>query len=96
VQEGQPLLIAVARLVADPDHEEGDYGVLVADDFQRRGLGRLLTEKCIEVGRRWGLARILGETTADNVGMLRIFHALGFAFDKSDEPQILLARLALR
>ena len=34
VQDEQPLLIAVARLVADPDHEEADYGVLVADDYQ--------------------------------------------------------------
>jgi acetyltransferase len=96
IRDGQPLLVAVARLVADPDHEEADYGVLVADEFQRRGLGRLLTEKCIEIGRSWGLAQIFGETTADNGSMLRIFRGLGFTFDKSDDPQIVLARLALR
>jgi acetyltransferase len=95
VREGQPLLIAVARLVADPDHEEADYGVLVADEFQRRGLGRLLTEKCVEIGRRWGVARMFGETTADNTGMLRIFRQLGFKFDPPAD-QIVLARLELK
>jgi acetyltransferase len=95
-QNGQPLLIAVARLVADPDHEEADYGVLIADAYQRRGLGQLLTQKCVEIGRRWGLKRIFGETTADNSGMLRIFRRLGFEFDQSADPQIVLARLQLQ
>jgi acetyltransferase len=95
MHEERPLLVAVARLVADPDHQEADYGVLVADEFQRRGLGRLLTEKCIEIGRGWGLARIFGETTADNSRMLRIFRQLGFEFDKPVDPQIVLARLEL-
>ena len=96
IHEGQPLLIAVARLVANPDHEEGDYGVLVADEFQRRGLGLLLAEKCIAIARRWGLRRVIGETTADNTAMLRIFRRLGFTFDPNAEPQIVLARLELR
>jgi acetyltransferase len=93
--DGKPLLIAVARLVADPDHDEADYGVLIADDYQHRGLGTLLTQKCIDVGRRWNLKRITGETTSDNLSMIRIFRKLGFGFDPSAEPGIVLARLPL-
>jgi acetyltransferase len=96
IRDGLPLLVAVARLVADPDHEEGEYGVLVADEFQHRGLGSLLSEKCIEIGRRWGLRRLMGETTADNVAMIRIFRKLGFAIEPSPDPQIVLARLGLQ
>lgn len=95
MRDNQPLLAAVARLVADPDHETGDYGVLVADDFQHRGLGSLLTKKCIEIGRSWGLQRILGETTANNLSMIRIFRNLGFTVTPSADPQIVLAKLAL-
>jgi len=95
LRDGQPLLIAVARLVADPDHEEADFGVLVADEFQRRGLGSLLTQKCVEIGRRWGLKRITGETTSDNLAMIHIFRELGFQFDPSAEPQIVLTHLPL-
>lgn len=95
IQDGKPLLIAVARLVADPDHEAADYGVLVADDFQHRGLGRLLTQKCIEVGTRWGLKHIHGETTTDNLAMIRIFRDLGFQVEFRAAIQAVLARLQL-
>jgi hypothetical protein len=54
-----------------------------------------MTRKCIEIGRRWGLKQITGETTADNLAMIRIFRKLEFSFDPSVEPQIVLARLAL-
>jgi acetyltransferase len=96
IQDGKPLLIAVARLVADPDHEAADYGVLVADDFQHRGLGLLLTEKCVEIGRRWGLQRITGETTTDNLAMIRIFRTLEFEIEFQAAQQTVLARLKLR
>lgn len=95
VHEVEPLLIAVARLVADPDHQAADYGVHVVDDFQHRGLGRLLTEKCIEIGRRWGLAQVTGETTTDNIAMIRIFRSLGFQLEFQAAAQVVLARLAL-
>jgi acetyltransferase len=94
-RDESPLLVAVARLVADPDHEEGEYGVHVADEFQHRGLGLLLTEKCLEIAHRWRLRRIIGETTSDNLAMIRIFRKLGFNVAQSADPQIVLARLAL-
>ena len=96
IQIDKPLLVAVARLVADPDHHAADYGILVADDFQHRGLGRLLTEKCIEIGHRWGLGQITGETTTDNVAMIRIFRTLGFQLEFHAAAQTVLARLPLR
>jgi len=96
IQDNQPLLIAVARLVSDPDHDAADYGILVADAFQHRGLGRLLTQKCIDIGRRWGLKQIAGETTTDNLDMIRIFRSLGFQVEFRHEHQAVLARLSLR
>jgi acetyltransferase len=96
IEHERPLLIAVARLVADPDHDSADYGILVADDFQHRGLGRMLTQKCIEIGRRWGLKQITGETTTDNLAMIRIFRALGFQVEFRPEHQAVLAQLHLR
>jgi len=95
IRDDKPLLIAVARLVADPDHETADYGVLVADEFQRRGLGQLLTRKCVEIGGRWGLQRLHGETTTDNLSMIRIFRSLGFEIEYRPGMQAVLARLEL-
>jgi acetyltransferase len=91
-----PLLIAVARLVADPDHQQADYGVHVADAFQHRGLGLLLTQRCVEIGRRWELTRIIGETTTDNLAMIRIFRRLGFEVEFRAKENAVLARLNLQ
>ena len=96
IQDNQPLLIAVARLVADPDHDAADYGILVADAYQHRGLGRLLTQKCIDIGRRWRLKQITGETTTDNLAMIRIFRALGFELDFRPEDRVVLAKVDIQ
>jgi acetyltransferase len=86
----------VARLVADPDHQQADYGVLVADAYQHRGLGLLLTQKCVEIGRQWGLRRIIGETTTDNLAMIRIFRRVGFEVNLRAEENAVLARFNLQ
>lgn len=69
---GERSLIGVGRLVADADHRNAEYAVLVADDWQGRGLGKLLTAYCIEICRTWGIDRVFAETTTDNVRMQQI------------------------
>ena len=49
VEEGQKKLIGVGRLVADPDHETVEYAVLIADAWQQKDLGNILTDFCMEV-----------------------------------------------
>lgn len=96
IVDGEPMLVGVAQLVADPDHEAADYAVLVIDSYQGRGLGTLLTEKSLEIARRWGLRRITGETTADNFAMIRIFSRAGFhVYVDGSDPTVILARLTL-
>jgi acetyltransferase len=95
IEEQRPVLVAVARLVADPDHQQADYGVHVADAFQGRGLGLLLTRKCIDIGRRWGLKTIKGETTTDNLAMIKIFRTLGFELQFRPSENAVLAKLSL-
>lgn len=88
-------LIGVGRLVADPDHESAEYALLVADAWQGHGVGTLLSEACLAIADQWGLARVLGETSHDNVRMLRLFRAFGFELDHNKSPDVVLARRAL-
>lgn len=67
-----PQLIATGRLVADADHHDAEYAILVADAWQGRGLGKLLTDYCFEIARSWGVECISIETTADNRRMHKI------------------------
>ena len=78
-QEGRRKFIGVGRLVADADHETAEYAVLVADAWQNQGLGLKLTEYCLEIAARWGIRKIVSETTQDNSRMLSIFKQQGFA-----------------
>jgi len=85
--EGRRRLIGVGRLVADPDHVTGEYAVLIADAWQNRDLGNLLTDVCLEVAGRWGLAKVVAQTTTDNPRMIAMFQKRGFTvtFDPGGE-----------
>jgi len=75
---GARKLVGVGRLIADPDGETVEYAVLVADAHQNRGLGGVLTDYCLDIARRWGIRRVVAETTSDNVRMLALFAKRGF------------------
>ena len=79
----QREIIAVARLVADADHRDAEYAILVADEWQGRGLGTLLTDYCIELCDSWGIDRVYAETTIDNGRMQNILRRHKFRQKKS-------------
>lgn len=72
-------LLGVGRLVADPDHENVEYAILVADEWQNKGLGGILTDFCFDIAKKWGLKRIVAQTTTDNSRMIEVFKKRGFA-----------------
>lgn len=80
--EGQRRqILGVGRLVADVDHREAEYAVLVGDAWHGRGLGSMLTDYCLEICKRWGVRRIVAETAPDNHRMLDLFRSRGFTLD---------------
>jgi len=74
-------LLGVGRLVADPNHETVEYAVLVTDEWQDRGLGSVLTDYCFEIVKRWGLKKIVAQTTTDNKRMISVFQKRGFKIE---------------
>jgi acetyltransferase len=75
-------------LIADPDHETVGYAVLVADAWQNRGLGGLLTNYCSEIAGRWKLKRIVAETDPSNVRMVALFQNRGFNVRETEEDVV--------
>ncbi|MCO6459003.1 MAG: GNAT family N-acetyltransferase [Pirellulaceae bacterium] len=88
-------LCGVGRLVADVDHQEAEYAVLVGDAFQGRGLGSLLTDYCLEICRSWGIRQVVAEVAPENKRMLDIFLSRGFQADYSLAPDVVLVRREL-
>lgn len=70
-------LVAVARYERLGRAAAAELAVVVADDFQGRGVGTVLLEQLAAFARRRGLERFEAETLPGNVSMLRVFDDLG-------------------
>lgn len=95
-QEGRPTLIGVGQLMCDADHSDAEYAVLVADAWQGRGLGGMLTEYCLEIAQTWDLAEVVGETDRTNRRMIATFKRAGFELDFGAAADVVIARKTLK
>jgi RimJ/RimL family protein N-acetyltransferase len=70
-------LIAVARFVRlAEDPHAAEVAITVADDWQGRGLGSMLSEQLAEEARRLGIRRFTATMAADNVPAHRLMARL--------------------
>ena len=85
---GADRVVGVARYALDADGESCDFAIVVADDWQGRGLGRRLLTLLIETAAARGLKRIGGDVLAVNQPMLAFVKALCFEAGVSDDPAV--------
>jgi acetyltransferase len=88
-------LIGVGRLVADADHTDAEYAVLVADAYQGIGLGALLTDFCLDICRAWGIGQVFAETGPDNRRMIGLLQHHKFELDRTISSDVVLAKRRL-
>jgi acetyltransferase len=86
---GEQQIVGVARLVADADHRDAEYAVLVADDWQGRGLGMELTNFSFEICRTWEIDRVYAETTTHNRRMQNILRKHNFHQKRASDGEAL-------
>ena len=93
---GEDEEVAVVRCVID-DALEGrwDFALVIADAWQRRGLGEALLGKLFEAARDAGARAFSGITLAENHGMVALARRLGFSIRREPGDATLL-RLELR
>jgi acetyltransferase len=95
-ETGEREIMGVGRLSrSGGSREEAEYSILISDAFQRRGLGTLLLERLLEVGREEGLRRITAEILYDNRAMQGISRKLGFKLRRDPEEGVFKAELDL-
>ena len=93
---GREAEIGVARYVTNPDGESCEFAVVIADGWQRRGLGRRMMAQLIAVARARGLRTMVGHVLAENRGMLTLCQKLGFGVgDSAEGPVVKRVTLAL-
>jgi GNAT superfamily N-acetyltransferase len=83
---GRETVIAEARYVRTAeDPAAAEFAVSVAEDWQGRGLARLLLGKLVCRAAAAGIERMVGETLASNWRMLTLARKAGFAVRPSPE-----------
>jgi acetyltransferase len=89
-------MLGVARLMANPDLDTGEYAVLVRSDVKGRGLGWALMVHLIDWARATGLQTITGDILRENATMVGMARDLGFSVGAApDDPSILRATLRM-
>jgi acetyltransferase len=94
-QTGQEEILGVGRLIKAHGANEAEFAVLLADHFQRKGLGTELLRRLIQVGRDEHLQRLTGDILAENQGMQAVCKKLGFRLWYSPEDRVMKAELDL-
>jgi acetyltransferase len=91
------LILGISRLSRKHGFpQEAEFAMLVADPYQRQGIGTELLTRLIQVARCEGIQRLAGEVLSENEGMRRLCRRLGFQLLPSPEdPGLLRATLDL-
>lgn len=75
--DGRERQIGVARYVKVSE-SEAEFAIVLADAWQRRGLGAKLLATLISTARYRGVRRLVGTTFSENSGMLALARRLDF------------------
>lgn len=74
---GRQQLLGVARYVRDADRG-AEFAIVVADAWQRKGIGSMLLDRLLRHAHTAGIARLYGITLATNDAMQNLARKLGF------------------
>jgi len=78
-------IVAGARYwLTGPD--EAEITFMVADDYQKQGIGTAMLNHLCSIARQAGLKRLYALAIPDNEGALRLLNKLGFPCDVQSDP----------
>lgn len=87
-KNGNEIFIGVAHYITNPDRESAEFAIVVADEWQHKGVGSKLMHCLINEAKAQALCSLIGVVLATNAGMLEMVQHLGFSISGSDDPTI--------
>ena len=85
-------MAGIARVSRMPASDDRLLTLVIADAWQRRGIGAELVRSAVEVARGEGVAHLVAELSRENRAMHEVLDAEGFAFEEQGDT--LVASLA--
>jgi acetyltransferase len=92
---GELEIMAVGRMTKVSGTEDAQFAILVADPFQRRGLGSELLHHLMAVAREEKIRHLNAEFLIDNTITRRMCEKLGFRLEKVAGEGIVKAEIAI-
>ncbi|MBN2616391.1 MAG: bifunctional acetate--CoA ligase family protein/GNAT family N-acetyltransferase [Bacteroidales bacterium] len=92
-QDGKKQLIGEGRLLADPDLEMAEFAVLVTDQWQKKGVGFLLTDYSLRIAQIAHVKKVAAETTNNNRAMMNLFKKLDFEIQYHDDGTVSIFKI---
>jgi acetyltransferase len=95
-EEGGERQIGVARYYSLPDPSCCEFAIVIADDWQHRGVARRLMAALVDAARLRRFAVMIGTVLTENKRMLQFVRSLGFTCEISpDDPKLMDVTLKL-
>ena len=80
--ESEERMLAVARFISRPGQPDTEFAVVVRDEWQGKGVGRVLLENLIVFARDKKIESMNGYVLSENIHMLSLMRKLGFQLSK--------------
>src|SRR5690606_38523485 len=77
--------VGVCRYIINNDSETCEFAIVVADDWQGKGLAHKLMESLLESARYRGLKEMVGDVLSDNTAMQNLAKKSGFSIKPNPE-----------
>ena len=94
-EEGRKKMAGVVRIIADPFQESAEFAIVVADPWQKQGLGNEFTDYILEIAEEMGLKRIYANFMKGNFIMKHLFEKRNFKMTLHAEDDYYSAELEL-
>jgi acetyltransferase len=89
-------IIGVSRYITNPDRSSCEFSLVVADEWNGKGIGSRLMQGIMDIARERGLKTMEGLVLSNNPAMLKLMRGLGFAVEAyPEDPDFRLVRHAL-
>ncbi len=92
---GECSILGIARLSKLPGTSEAEFGILISNVWQRRGLGAHLLGRLLQVARDEHVSKLSADILGDNVEMQQLTQKLGFHVERRLDCNAARAELKL-
>ncbi len=77
---GEDRIVGVCRAIASSDQSRAELTVVLRDDWQGKGIGKIMVKKVVMVMHRHGISRIEIMLDSRNDKMKKLFMSLGYPY----------------